>query len=1213
MRKGRLAPTKNQYLRAAGYILVLAFCYSCAGKFGLSLASVNPSASAVWPPSGIALAALLLWGYRLWPGIFLGAFLVNITTQGNIATTLGIASGNTLEALLGAWLVGRFANGAKAFERARNIFKFVLLAAVLSTVVSATFGVTSLSLGGFAQWEHYPAIWLTWWLGDVVGDLIITPLLVIWLKQAWPQVNLKGIVEAAGVALAAVLAGQFLFMDTFAGAEYFAIPPLLWAAFRFGERGAVTTAFVMSGIALVGTLRGLGPFATLRPDQSLLFLQALMGTLTVMALVLASVVSEHKRVEQRLLVQDAVSRILAESPALREASPKIVQVLCERAGWEIGAIWDIDRTANELACVEVWHLPSITAPEFEAITRQRRFTPGVGLPGRVWGSGKPAWIPDVTKDGNFPRAPIASKEGLHAAFGFPIRLGDEILGVVECFSREVREPDDHFLQMVGDIGGQLGRFIERKQAESEIVALNNRLASDLANMTRLQQVSSRLVQTEELTSLLHEIVDVAMEITGADRGIMQLFERKSGALKIVAHRGFEAPLLEFFDTVHDGFAACGAAMQRGERVIVEDVATDPIFAGSAACDVLLTAGVRAVQSTPLISRSGRLVGMFSTHHRTPCRPSERELGLLDLLARQAADLIERTQTEAIISESEERLRAVVETAVDGIITIDEHGVISTVNPAAERIFGYAASEIIGQNVRVLMPEPYRAEHDSYIHNYLRTGQRKIIGIGREVQGRRRDSTSFPLELAVSETRLGEHRIFTGIVRDITERKQAEAALGQARDELAKSNEELERRVRQRTAELERVNAALLRKMEEEKRLEEQLRRAQKMESIGTLAGGIAHDFNNILNIIKGYGTLLGRIRSGDQELVEALKIINETIDRGASTVQQLLAIGRRSEAKLEQVDLNDVLERLGRLVSETFPKTIDIHFCLDPELPPVTADPNQIDQALLNICLNARDAMPEVGKLLLTTETVSRSELRERFPEAEQSQYALISIVDTGQGMDEAIKSRIFEPFFTTKDQSQGTGLGLSVVYGIVTRHRGFIDVTSRPGKGATFRIYLPIEQTRLGPFEIKRQVDPKKEDENILAEAHTILFVEDEERQLELMRMLLERTGYRVLTATDGAEAVEIHRRHKDEIAVVVLDLGLPKLNGWNAFQKMKEIAPTLKAILATGYISPEIESAMAGGEFSAVISKPYRSEDILKAVYAVAMTTAAPVDSID
>src|SRR5438094_6392160 len=162
-------------------IVGLAVVYFFSGRFGLSLAMVNESASAVWPPTGIAFAALLLWGYRLWPGIFLGAFLVNITTQGSVATTLAIAAGNTLEALLGAWAIHRFANGEKVFERARNIFRFVVLTPILSTTVSATLGVTSLTLGGFAQWDQYPAVWLTWWLGDAVGDLIVAPLMVIWL------------------------------------------------------------------------------------------------------------------------------------------------------------------------------------------------------------------------------------------------------------------------------------------------------------------------------------------------------------------------------------------------------------------------------------------------------------------------------------------------------------------------------------------------------------------------------------------------------------------------------------------------------------------------------------------------------------------------------------------------------------------------------------------------------------------------------------------------------------------------------------------------------------------------------------------------------------------------------------------------------------------------------------------------------------------------
>jgi integral membrane sensor domain MASE1 len=244
---------ERPWLRTSIAIVALAAVYFGAGKLGLTWAYIHTSTSAVWPPTGIALAALLLWGYRLWPGIFLGAFLVNITTQGSLVTTLGIAAGNTLEALVGAWAVVRFANGAKAFERARNIFKFVLLAPILSTVVSATFGVTILTLTGFAPWDRYTAIWLTWWLGDAAGDLIVAPLLVIWVTQPFPQWNLKRVAEAAGLLLSVLLIGYLIFLRGISSSpDYAVVLPLLWAAFRFGQRGAVTSALIMSGSCISG-------------------------------------------------------------------------------------------------------------------------------------------------------------------------------------------------------------------------------------------------------------------------------------------------------------------------------------------------------------------------------------------------------------------------------------------------------------------------------------------------------------------------------------------------------------------------------------------------------------------------------------------------------------------------------------------------------------------------------------------------------------------------------------------------------------------------------------------------------------------------------------------------------------------------------------------------------------------------------------------------
>src|SRR5881409_564007 len=453
-------------LHTAASILAFAAVYFCAGKFGLSLALVNPSASAVWPPAGLALAATLLWGYRLWPGIFLGAFLVNFATPGNAAADFGIALGNTMEALLGAWLVNRFACGAKAFDRARDIFKFVLLAAMVSTVLSASVGVTSVCLGHEARREQYAAIWSTWWVGDMMGDIIVAPLLLIWLRRPWPRLKPAQVLEAAGALLALMLVSVFILLARIPPAsenqlKYLAILPLLWAAFRFRQHGASLCASVLSGIALWGTLHGVGPFVTPDPNKSLLFLQAFVGTMTLTALVVAGVVSEGEGFAQHLRVKDAVSRILAESTNLKQAAPKIIQALCEVAGWDVGAMWQVDRAANELRCVEFWHVPSLEVAEFAAITRQRSFLPGIGLPGRVWTSGQPAWIPDLPQDGNFPRAPFAQKAGLRGGVCFPIKLGDEVLGVVECFGRRVREPDDEFLQILASAGSQLGQFMER--------------------------------------------------------------------------------------------------------------------------------------------------------------------------------------------------------------------------------------------------------------------------------------------------------------------------------------------------------------------------------------------------------------------------------------------------------------------------------------------------------------------------------------------------------------------------------------------------------------------------------------------------------------------------------------------------------------------------------------------------------------------------------
>jgi diguanylate cyclase (GGDEF)-like protein/PAS domain S-box-containing protein len=295
---------RREHLYNSAVFVLLIATYFVAGKLGLSLAFVNVSATAVWPPTGIALAAFLMLGYRVWFAILVGAFLVNVTTSGSIGASLAIAVGNTLEALVGAYLVNGFANGKRAFEQAQDAFKFAILGGLFAATVSASVGTSGLALTGQATWSDYGPIWLTWWLGDASGALIVAPVLILWAMHPAIRWNRWRTAEAALLLLTSVLlslaifAGSRVFNTRNYPLEFLILPVLVWAAYRFGQREAATTAVVISGIAIGGTLHGLGPFARYSPNESLLLLQVFMGIVAVTSLILAALVDERKRAEE---------------------------------------------------------------------------------------------------------------------------------------------------------------------------------------------------------------------------------------------------------------------------------------------------------------------------------------------------------------------------------------------------------------------------------------------------------------------------------------------------------------------------------------------------------------------------------------------------------------------------------------------------------------------------------------------------------------------------------------------------------------------------------------------------------------------------------------------------------------------------------------------------------------------------------------------------
>ena len=507
------------------------------------------------------------------------------------------------------------------------------------------------------------------------------------------------------------------------------------------------------------------------------------------------------------------------------------------------------------------------------------------------------------------------------------------------------------------------------------------------------------------------------------------------------------------------------------------------------------------------------------------------------------DITERKIAVEELEASEAQYRRLFETAREGIWILDARsGKILEANPFVTELLGFEESELVGKLPWQLpiYPEPRTAERRFHA---LRDA---TFDYEPDLAMTTKDGRTLLVEAISSAYVAGNRNVVQCNMRDLTERR----------------------------------------------RLEDELRQVQKLESIGRLAGGIAHDFNNILNIISAYGTLLAK--GGDAtKRSQSADAIDKAVQRGAALVRQLLTFARRDGTRFEKVDLNALLRELASMVSETFPKSIRIDVELDPDVPPIKADPNQLHQALLNLCVNARDAMPEGGELKLATAVTTREKLQARFPEATEDRYACIGVSDKGQGMDDQTRNRIFEPFFTTKKAEQGSGLGLAVVYGVVNAHSGFIDVVTEKGTGTSFSIYLPVRS-----FDEER---PAPEDQQVATAAvtsETILVVEDEELLLDSLKSLIEAEGFRVLTARDGIEAIETFEKHREDVGLVLADLGLPRLGGWEALARMRKLKPEIRAIVASGTLDLSQRAEMRRSGVQTTIRKPYTAAEMLGAI---------------
>jgi len=500
------------------------------------------------------------------------------------------------------------------------------------------------------------------------------------------------------------------------------------------------------------------------------------------------------------------------------------------------------------------------------------------------------------------------------------------------------------------------------------------------------------------------------------------------------------------------------------------------------------------------------------------------------------------RTQDALRESEQRYRTLFEESMDGVYSVLRDGTITDANASFYKLFGYTREEIIGKDIHELYFDP--ADREKFLEEIENKGSVKDY----EVQFRKRDGTEVDC-LLTSSVYFGQEGSITGyrgILRDLTLRKG----------------------------------------------LRRQLLQAQKMEAIGTLAGGIAHDFNNILQVVVGFSEIILMSKGKGDPGYEDLEKVLSAGKKGADLVQRLLTFSRKTEINPKPLNLNHQIQRVESILERTIPKIIRIDMRLADGLSAITADPTQIEQILMNLAVNARDAMPEGGTLILETSNVTLDDgYCNTHLGSKPGEYALLTVSDTGEGMDKITLQHIFEPFFSTKAAGKGTGLGLAMVYGIVKQHEGYITCYSEPGVGTTFKLYFPVT-------ERQEESIVQREERRLPSGSETILVVDDEDLVRDLAKRILGRAGYTVLAAANGREALQIYKKKRQGISLIVLDLIMPEMDGKHCLRELLNINPGARVLVASGYsANGPTKEALQGGA-KGFVSKPFDMGQLLQAV---------------
>jgi PAS domain S-box-containing protein len=598
--------------------------------------------------------------------------------------------------------------------------------------------------------------------------------------------------------------------------------------------------------------------------------------------------------------------------------------------------------------------------------------------------------------------------------------------------------------------------------------------------------------------------------------------------------------------------SCGTAAYRKQAVVVSDIATDPLWENYR--QVALPHGLRACWSTPIASQDGSILGTFAIYYREPRTPDAQHLQLITHSTHLAGIAIEHDRAKAELRAAEARYRTLVERlpAITYIAELGAGGPWHYVSPQIESMLGFSPAEWIADPANWM--------------NHIHPDDRGI---------------ALAAEKLFQET----HELF-----------QAEYRMSARDGRLVWFRDE---GVLLQTAGQVLLMQGVLYDITEHKRLEDQLRHSQKMEAVGQLAGGVAHDFNNLLMLIQAHNEhLRERLGPNDPAQKDALQIEN-AVTRAASLTGQLLAFSRKQVLRPKVLDLNAVLVDVAKMLHRLIGENIEVKVVPAPSLGRVKADPGQIEQVILNLAVNSRDAMPHGGSLTIETRDVELDENDSRSQEgAPAGKYVMLTVSDTGSGMDIETQAHIFEPFFTTKAPGKGTGLGLATVYGVVKQSDGWIWVDSAPGRGTTFKIHLPrVEESETKESQTQTQPANIPALANAPKGTETVLVVEDQDGIRDIVGESLRRNGYKVLIAVDGNEALQMAGTFADPIHLMITDLVMPNIGGRELAQRLTPLRPQMKVLFMSGY-SEHTANSEDNGLPATVLQKPFSLDALARNV---------------